>query len=53
MGDPTVPSQAGVGVPKPLPDDENPAIIDAKKTYVITVVSAFLYIAVVIVFVLF
>lgn len=39
-------------VPVAPPDDRNPAILDAKKTFVITVVGAALFIASVFVFVL-
>ena len=36
----------------PIPDDENPAILDARKTYIYTVAGAAAFIAVVILFVL-
>lgn len=32
------------GVPAPPPDDENPAIIDAHKTFNITIISAVLFV---------
>ena len=41
------------GVPVPPPDDENPALIDAKQALVVTIVAAALFIGVVVVFVLF
>jgi hypothetical protein len=36
----------------PPTDDENPAIVDAKKTFVITVWSTLLFVGVIIVFIL-
>jgi hypothetical protein len=36
----------------PPSDDENPAIVDAKKAFVITVWSSLLFVAVVVVFIL-
>ena len=36
----------------PPPDDENPALIEAHKTFVITVISAALFIGSVIIFIL-
>jgi hypothetical protein len=40
------------GVAPPPPDDENPALIDARKTFIITVVGAGLFIAAVVLFIL-
>ena len=40
-------------VSAPPSDDDNPALVDARKTYVITLWSAFLFIAAVSVFILF
>lgn len=39
-------------VPEPLPDDQNPAIIDARKTFVITIIGAVLFIGSIVVFIL-
>ncbi len=36
----------------PPPDDENPAIVDAKKAFVITVWSTLLFVGVIVVFIL-
>ena len=36
----------------PPPDDENPAIVDAKKAFVITLWSSVLFVGVVVVFIL-
>jgi len=36
----------------PPPDDQNPAIIDARKTYIITILSAVLFCGAVVVFLL-
>jgi hypothetical protein len=38
--------------PAPLPDEQNPAIIDARKTFVITVISTGLFIGAVVLFIL-
>lgn len=49
----TVPhAPPAANVPAPPPDEENPALIDAHKTFVITVISAALFIGAVFVFVL-
>lgn len=40
------------GIPAPPPDDENPAIIDAHKTFIITMVSIGLFVAFSVLFVL-
>lgn len=40
------------GGPAPPPDDQNPAITDARKTFVITVASILLFVAFVVLFVL-
>ena len=40
------------GVPAPLPDDRNPAIVDARKTFIITLVSAALFIGAVFILIL-
>jgi len=53
MSDKAVTPAVPAGVPEPLPDDENPALIDAKKTFVITLWSAIMFIAIVAVFILF
>ncbi len=40
-------------VPEPPPhDDRNPAILDARKTYIITIVSAALFIGAVFIFII-
>lgn len=36
----------------PPPDDENPAIVDAKKAFVITVWSTLMFVGVIVVFIL-
>lgn len=36
----------------PPPDDENPAIVDAKQAFQITIVSSVLFVGVVVVFIL-
>jgi len=36
----------------PPPDDENPALVDAKQAFVITVVSSVLFVGVIVVFIL-
>lgn len=38
--------------PVALPDDKNPAIIDARKTMIVTVIGTLMFIASVIVFIL-
>lgn len=40
----TVAERTGDEVPAPPADHENPAIIDARKTFIITLVSAALFI---------
>jgi len=45
MTDSTVTTTTPEGVPAPPPDAENPALIDAQKTFQITVVSALLFFA--------
>lgn len=51
--DPTTPAPTSApGVPAPPPDDQNPALVDAHKTFVITLISAALFIGAVFVFVL-
>jgi len=49
----TVTRTPEASVPAPLPDDENPALIDAKQAFIVTIVGAALFIGVVLVFVLF
>jgi len=53
MSDSQIPASQPHGVPAPPPDDENPALIDAHQAFIITVVSAALFIGVVTVFILF
>ena len=43
MADHPIPQAAGPTPPPPPPDDENEAIVDAIKTYKITLVSAALF----------
>ncbi len=43
MTDNAIKPSTPVGVPAPLPDDENPALIDAYKTFKITAISAALF----------
>jgi hypothetical protein len=43
MADHPIPQAAGPTPPTPPPDDENEAIIDAFKTYKITLISAALF----------
>ena len=43
MAHPTVPSSRQPDVPPPPADAENPAIIDAEKTFKIAVISAILF----------
>ncbi len=43
---------ARVEPPAALPDDQNPAIIDARRTFFITVISVLLFIGSVILFIL-
>lgn len=40
------------GVPEPLPDDQNPAIRDAHRAFIITLASILLFLAFVVLFVL-
>jgi hypothetical protein len=40
------------GVPEPPPDDQNPAIIDAHRAFIITIASILLFAAFVVLFVL-
>jgi len=47
-----VPPEEGLDPLAPPPDDENPALFDAEKTYVITVMSAILFCGAIIVFIL-
>ncbi len=49
---PPVPSSAQPEPPAPPPDSENPAIIDARKTFVITLISAVLFIGAILLFIL-
>ena len=50
----TIPAgpEADATVPAPLPDESNPAIIDARKTFIITTVSAALFIGAVFIFII-
>lgn len=48
----TVAGEGGSEVAEALPDDRNPAIIDARKTFIITLVSAALFIGAVFIFIL-
>jgi len=43
MTDNTIKPSIPAGVPAPLPDDENPALIDAFKTFKIMAISAALF----------
>ncbi|MDA0310848.1 MAG: hypothetical protein O2826_12030 [Chloroflexi bacterium] len=43
MTDNAIKPSIPAGVPAPLPDDENPALIDAFKTFKITAISAALF----------
>ena len=45
MTESTATTTSTEGVPAPPPDAENPALIDALKTFQITVLSAFLFFA--------
>mgnify|MGYP001027921731 CR=1 FL=1 len=47
-----VPPEDGLDPLAPPPDDENPALFDAEKTYVITVLSSILFCGAIIVFIL-
>lgn len=49
---PTDVASAQPAPPPALPDAQNPAIIDGRKTFVITVISAGLFIGAVVLFVL-
>ena len=49
---PHVTESATPPVPPPPPDETNPAIIDARKTFAITLVGAALFIGTVVIFVL-
>lgn len=44
--------EADASVPVALPDDENPAIVDARKTFIITIVSSALFIGAVFIFII-
>jgi hypothetical protein len=46
------PAERPSGVPAPPPDDENPAIIFAKKTYIWTLIFAAGFIGAVLLFIL-
>ncbi len=48
----TVADERGGQVVEALPDDRNPAIIDARKTFIITLVSAALFIGAVFILIL-
>ena len=52
MTESNTPSEVEAQVPVALPDDENPAILDAHKTYKITLAAAVIFIASVFIFVL-
>ena len=43
MTDDVTPEVAQAGIPAPPPDSENEALIDAEKTFKITVISAVLF----------
>jgi len=43
MAHPTAPTSRQPDVPPPPPDADNPAIIDAEKTFKITLISALLF----------
>lgn len=45
MTDNAIQPSTPAGVPAPPPDDENPALIDAYKTFKITAISAALFVA--------
>ena len=45
-------SEAADAALAPLPDDQNPALIEAHKTYVITLISSALFIGAVLIFIL-
>jgi hypothetical protein len=45
MSEHTIPQAPGPTPPPPPPDAENEAIIDAEKTFKITLISAFLFCA--------
>ena len=45
MTDHTLAERTPDGVPAPPPDHENPALIDARKTFVVSVASAIVFIA--------
>ena len=48
----TVAREGGSEVVPALPDDRNPAIIDARKTFIITLVGAALFIGAVFIFII-
>jgi hypothetical protein len=48
----TVSGESAGEVVEALPDDRNPAIIDARKTFIITLVSAALFIGAVFILIL-
>ncbi len=51
--DPTAAGGRSVpAVPAPPPDDENPALIDARKAFIVTIVGAALFIGAVVLFIL-
>ena len=52
MSDHMLPQAAGPAPPSPPPDNENEAIIDAQKTFHITMVSAVLFVAAALVIIL-
>ncbi len=45
MAHTTTPHKKQASVPPPPPDAENPALIDAEKTFRITLISAVLFVA--------
>jgi hypothetical protein len=52
MADHPIPQAAGPTPPAPPPDPENEAIIDAQKTFRITMISAVLFVAAALVIIL-
>lgn len=48
----STPAERASGVPAPPPDDENPALIFAKKTYIWTLIFAAGFIGAVLLFIL-
>ncbi len=46
------PAAPAPSVPEPPPDDQNPAIIDAHRAFIITLTSILLFLAFVVLFVL-